>query len=125
MSKSSSRRAPDFDTESSSSGGCDPIMWVKGLNDKLMDCIVRSKWISIFVAMLPSIYLSALLMWINSPTGLPTTLAQGMNGNNDYNDPVVKSMVANYQLPSTQYAGCLAGFTIIFGLLSCVSIFLK
>ena len=123
-SSSSRRAAPDMDDESSS-GGCDPIMFVKRFVDRLMDCIIRSKWISLFVALLPSIYVSCILMWINTPTGLPITLAQGMNGNNDYSDPTVKAMLVNYQYPSTQYVGCLAGFTIIFGLASCAAIWLK
>jgi hypothetical protein len=74
--------------------------------------------------MLPSIYVSCVLMWINTPTGLPTTLALGL-GTSDYNDPVVKSMLEMYQFPATQYVGCLAGFTILFGLMACPAIWFK
>ncbi len=99
--------------------GSDTLAPLRRCSNRIVDCIVMSKWVSILFAMLPSIYLSCILMYLNTPTGLPATIAAMYSAGNggstvSITDPAVVQYTTWLVGPLTNYVGCIAGFTIIF-----------
>ena len=94
--------------------GSDTLAPFRRCMNRCVDCIVMSKWVSILFAMLPSIFLSCILMYLNTPTGLPTTVAAFKGTSVSIDDPEVAEILRYLVAPLTNYFGCLAGFTIIF-----------
>lgn len=122
--KFASTRGPVVDEEDSGSDSLAPVRkcW-KGC----MGCIVMSKWVSMLFALLPSIYCACVLMWLGTPTGLPTNIVQvykefyGAN----VNEADVRAMTAWVPQMMLQYFGCLSGFTMLFGLVAAASIYYR
>ncbi len=126
---SRSKMASSRPAEDDDSPGNDCLAPMRRCGTRFVDCIVMSKYISMLFAMLPAIYLSCVLMYINTPTGLPSTVMAAYNqayGKSvTVTDPAIEEWLERMVKPLTAYVGCLAGFTIIFGVLAVACIQFK